>query len=166
LDLASKPCELRASAPGKQSSETPLDIDVIDAPAFCSLIEEGPLTFGIVMPSIESLITDKSSIPADVLDDDDILESLPDHIPSCYSDFANIFSGKNANKLSPRRPYNHSIELETGTTPYSPIYKQSETKLKAIKDFINEYLAKVFIRPSQSPAGAPIIFAKKKDGSL
>jgi hypothetical protein len=119
------------------------------------------------MPSIESLITAKSSIPADVLDDDDILEPLPDHIPSCYSDFADIFSGKNANKLLPRGPYNHSIKLKTGTTPpYGSIYKQSETELKAIKDFIDEYLAKGFIHPSQSPAGAPIVFAKKKDGSL
>src|SRR6202000_7138 len=50
--------------------------------------------------------------------------------------------------------------------PYGPIYKQSEAELKVIKNFIDKYLAKGFIRPSQSPAGSPIVFAKKKDGSL
>ena len=131
------------------------------------MIEEGPLLFGIIMPSIESSVTAKSSIPSDFLDNDDSSETLPDHIPSEYSDFADVFSGKNADKLPPRRSYDHSIETELGTTPpYGPIYKQSEAELRVIKAFIDEYLAKGFIRPSQSPAGAPIVFAKKKDGSL
>jgi hypothetical protein len=158
----------RNYAPGEQSVEPfKSDIEIIDASAFCSLIEEGPLTFGIVMPSIESPILAKSSIPSDVLDDDDPLESLPEHIPDVYADFADVFSGKNADKLPPRRPYDHAIDLDPGTTPpYGPIYKQSESELKVIKNFIDEYLAKGFIRPSQSPAGSPIVFAKKKDGSL
>jgi hypothetical protein len=49
---------------------------------------------------------------------------------------------------------------------YGLIYKQFKSELKVIKNFIDEYLAKGFIRPSQSPAGTPVVFAKKKDGSL
>jgi hypothetical protein len=56
-DSVSKPCELQTSAPGEQSSEILPNVEVINASAFCSLIEEGPLVFVIVMPSIESLIT-------------------------------------------------------------------------------------------------------------
>ena len=157
----------RNPAPGEQSVDTlALDIEVIDPTAFCSVIKEGPLAFGIIMPSIESLISAKSSIPSDILDDE-TSEPLPDHIPDVYSDFADVFSGRNADKLPARRPYDHAIELEPGTTPpHGPIYKQSEAELKVIKNFIDEYLAKGFIRPSQSPAGSPIVFAKKKDGSL
>lgn len=161
--------DLRIPAPGEQLTENPVtDIEILDASAFCSMIEEGPLAFGIVLPPRESSVFAKSSIPSDVLDDSlDSSESLPDHIPEAYSDFADVFSGTNADKLPPRRPYDHKIELEPGTTPpYGPIYKQSEAELKVIKGFIDEYLAKGFIRPSSSPAGAPIVFAKKKDGSL
>ena len=42
----------------------------------------------------------------------------------------------------------------------------SETELKAWREYLNNMLGKGFIRPSNSPAGAPILFAKKKDGSL
>ena len=114
-----------------------MDIEILDPSAFCSLIEEGPLAFGIIMPSIESSISAKSSIPSDILDDDDdSIESLPEHIPEVYSDFADVFSGKLANTLPPRRPYDHKIEFDPGTTPpYGPIYKQSESELKLIKEF-------------------------------
>ena len=157
----------RNGTPGESAELPEFDIELIGASAFCSLIEEGPLTIGMMMLSSESLITAKSSIPSDVLDDDETLETLPDHIPSVYSEFSDVFSGKNADKLPPRRPYDHSIDLEPGSTPpFGPIYKQSESELKVIKDFIDEYLSKGFIRPSQSPAGSPIVFAKKKDGSL
>lgn len=35
-----------------------------------------------------------------------------------------------------------------------------------LKDYIDENLSKGFIRQSSSPAGAPVLFVKKKDGSL
>ena len=35
-----------------------------------------------------------------------------------------------------------------------------------LRKYIDENLAKNFIRHSKSPAGAPILFVKKKDGSL
>ena len=159
----------RTSVPGEQFVEpSKVDIEIIDPSAFCSLIEEGPLTFGIILPTCEPSIIAQSSIPSDVFDDDDDSpESFPEHIPDVYADFADVFSKRLANTLPPRRPYDHKIDLDPGTTaPYGPLYKQSEAELKLIKEFINEYLAKGFIRPSQSPAGSPIVFAKKKDGSL
>jgi len=42
----------------------------------------------------------------------------------------------------------------------------SELELKVLHDYIDDMLQKGFIRPSESPAGAPVMFAKKKDGSL
>jgi hypothetical protein len=35
-----------------------------------------------------------------------------------------------------------------------------------MRDYLTENLAKGFIRHSKSPVGAPILFVKKKDGSL
>jgi len=41
-----------------------------------------------------------------------------------------------------------------------------EPELQALRDYLTENLAKGFIQHSKSPAGAPILFVKKKDGSL
>jgi hypothetical protein len=69
--------------------------------------------------------------------------------------------------LPSHRPYDHVIPLIPGETPpFGPIYSLSEVELKALSDYIEEHLDKGFIQPSSSPAGAPILFVKKKDGSL
>jgi hypothetical protein len=39
-------------------------------------------------------------------------------------------------------------------------------ELAALRDYIDENLSKNFIRHSKSPTGVPILFVKKKDGSL
>jgi len=41
-----------------------------------------------------------------------------------------------------------------------------EPKLQALRDYLTENLAKGFVQHSKSPAGAPILFVKKKDGSF
>jgi hypothetical protein len=38
--------------------------------------------------------------------------------------------------------------------------------LKSLRNFIDEHLSLKFIQPSTSPFGAPVLFVKKKDGSL
>jgi hypothetical protein len=88
-------------------------------------------------------------------------------IPAKYHAYLDVFSKEDADKLPPHRPYDHSIDLEPGTQPpFGPLYTLSEVELKALRDWLDENLAKGFIQPSKSPAGAPILFVKKKDGSL
>ena len=88
-------------------------------------------------------------------------------VPKQYHDHADVFSQTAAASLPPHLPYNHTINLEEGVTPlYGPIYSMSETKLKALQEHLDDALGKGFIRPSNSPAGAPILFVNKKDGSL
>ena len=88
-------------------------------------------------------------------------------VPEQYHDYADVFSEAAAASLPPHRPYDHTIDLEEGATPpYGPIYSMSETELKALREHLDDALGKGFIRPSNSPAGAPILFVKKKDGSL
>src|SRR5262249_4756013 len=45
-------------------------------------------------------------------------------------------------------------------------YRMAPTKLKELKVQLKDLLDKGFIRPSSSPWGAPVLFVKKKDGSL
>ena len=78
-----------------------------------------------------------------------------------------MFSSHNARKLAPHRDIDLAIDLQPGKEPpYGPIYPLSPRELAALKEFLEENLAKGFIRESKSPAGAPILFASKKDSSL
>ena len=69
--------------------------------------------------------------------------------------------------LNPHRPYNLKIELEDGQSPpIGPVYSVSQTELQLLQEFLDKHLAMGFIRPSHSPHGAPVLFSRKKDGSL
>jgi hypothetical protein len=71
------------------------------------------------------------------------------------------------NILLEHRPYNYGIDLQDGAQPpFGLIYNLSQNELSALKDYIKKNMAKNFIQHSKSPAGTPIFFAKKKDGSL
>ena len=60
-----------------------------------------------------------------------------------------------------------AIEIVPGTIPMSRApYKMAPTELKELKSQLQELLDKGFIRPSVSPWGAPVLFVKKKDGTL
>ena len=60
-----------------------------------------------------------------------------------------------------------AIELVPGTNPISKTpYRMAPNEMKELKKQIEELLEKGFIRPSVSPWGAPVLFVKKKDGSL
>ena len=89
------------------------------------------------------------------------------NIPEAYWDFSDVFSKAKADTLAPHQPYDLKIVLEDGTTPpQPPIYSLSNSELGTLQDFIDEHLNIGFIRPSHSSHGAPILFVKKKDGSL
>ncbi|XP_028806004.1 uncharacterized protein LOC114760871 [Neltuma alba] len=69
--------------------------------------------------------------------------------------------------LPPEREVEFSIKLVPRTTPISKApYRMSPSELAELKTQIKELLEKGFIRPSVSPWGSPILFVRKKDGSL
>ena len=60
-----------------------------------------------------------------------------------------------------------TIDLIPGTEPISiPLYRMPPAELRELKAQLEELLSKGFIQPSISPWGAPVLFVKKKDGSL
>ena len=84
-----------------------------------------------------------------------------------YVDFEDVALEINAGILALHEAHNHDIVLEPGTSPpHWPIYNLSEHELKVLQEYIETALNKGWIQPSTSPAGAPIIFIPKKDGSL
>ena len=85
-----------------------------------------------------------------------------------YADFSDVFSKKLVVVLLKRSDINkHAITLETGKQPpYGPIYSLGPMELEILNTYIKTNLANRFIRPSKSPARAPIFFVRKPDGSL
>ena len=93
------------------------------------------------------------------LEDIPIVKEFPDVFPDVFPD---DISG-----LPPDRAIEFVIELIPGTEPISiPPYRMAPAELKELKAQLEELLSKGFIRPSTSPWGAPVLFVKKKDGSL
>ena len=97
-----------------------------------------------------------------------IAEEAPTKVPAEYSDFADVFSPDLASELPEHTGINnHAIELVDGQQPpYGPIYSLGPVELETLKAYIETNLADGFIRPSKSPAGAPILFDRKSNGSL
>eukprot|EP00253_Pinus_taeda_P028520 PITA_28520 len=69
--------------------------------------------------------------------------------------------------LPPRRNIDFTIELVPGAAPVSRApYRMSVLEFTELKMQLQELLEKNYIHPSVSPWGAPVLFVKKKDGTL
>ncbi|KAE8216955.1 hypothetical protein CF319_g8841, partial [Tilletia indica] len=89
------------------------------------------------------------------------------HVPEAFHDFLDVFRKSSADKLPEHRHYDHKITLQPGTTPtFGPIYSLTNGEHTALRSYIDEMLDKGFIRPSSYPAGSPVLFVPKSDGSL
>jgi len=78
-----------------------------------------------------------------------------------------VFSKAKASELPPHHDYNLKIELKEGTSPpLGTLYSLSPVELSALQTFINENLTTGFICPTTSSHAAPVLFIKKKNGSL
>ena len=89
------------------------------------------------------------------LEDIPIIKEFPDVFPDDISG------------LPPDREVEFTIDLIPETEPISiPPYRMAPAELRELKAQLEDLLSKGFIRPSISPWGAPVLFVKKKDGSL
>nr|ABA98111.1 retrotransposon protein, putative, Ty3-gypsy subclass [Oryza sativa Japonica Group] len=69
--------------------------------------------------------------------------------------------------MPPDRDIEFIIDLIPGTAPISKRpYRMPVNELEELKKQIRELQEKGFVRPSSSPWGAPVLFVKKKDGSM
>jgi hypothetical protein len=69
--------------------------------------------------------------------------------------------------LPPDRAVNHDINLVPGSAPATaPLRRYSDAEQEEIAKQIQELIEKGFIQPSTSPFGAPVLFVRKKDGTL
>lgn len=89
------------------------------------------------------------------------LESIP-----VVQDFSEVFP-EDLLGTPVDREIEFSIDLAPDTQPISKApYRMAPAELKELKVQLQELLKKGFIQPSSSPWGAPVLFVKKKDGTM
>ncbi|KAA0061889.1 DNA/RNA polymerases superfamily protein [Cucumis melo var. makuwa] len=89
----------------------------------------------------------------------------PEDVP-VVKEFLDVFPD-DLSGLPPDREIEFTIELLPGTAPISQApYRIAPSELKELKMQLQELVDKGYIRPSVSPWGAPVLFVKKKDGTL
>ena len=95
-------------------------------------------------------------------------EDLPEEIKAVLKKYDDVFPKDLPPKLPPiHKVHEFKIELEDDTPPgHRPLYKLSPLELEEARKQIEYMLEHGFIRPSDSPYGAPVLFAPKKDGGL
>ena len=87
-------------------------------------------------------------------------------LPRVVYEYEDVFSDELPG-LPPQRGVDFTIELHHGTSPNSITpHRMASIELQKLKVQIHELLDKGFIRPSTSPWGAPVLFAKKNDKTL
>ena len=97
----------------------------------------------------------------EVRENDVRLEDIP-----VVREFPNVFPD-DLPGLPPEREIDFQIELAPRTEPISRVpYRMAPAELKELKVQMEEMVNKGFVRLSTSPWGAPVIFVKKKDGSM
>jgi len=70
-------------------------------------------------------------------------------------------------RIPPDRDIEFVIDLVPGTSPIGKRpYRMAASELAELKKQLEELQRIGFIRPSSSPWGAPVLFVKKKDGSM
>ncbi|CEP03952.1 hypothetical protein PBRA_009532 [Plasmodiophora brassicae] len=88
-------------------------------------------------------------------------------LPPQYQEFTDVFDKADSTPLPDHRPFDCPIDLKPGgDPPYCRLYGLSPREQEALKEYLKINLEANLIRPSRSSAGAPILFVKKKDGSL
>ncbi|XP_019056457.1 PREDICTED: uncharacterized protein LOC109116102 [Tarenaya hassleriana] len=111
------------------------------------MIEKGNETFLVVITATEEAEAK--------LEDTTVVQEFPDVFPDELPG------------LPPEREVDFSIEVVPGTEPITKTpYRMAPTEMAKLKKQFNELMETGFIRPSVSPWGVPVLYVKKKDGSM
>ena len=98
-------------------------------------------------------------------------KTLDEILPTYLEEYREVFEKEAADRFPPERPWDHAIDLKEDYVPtkkenWGKIYPLAKTEHEELQKFIEENMAKGYIRKSKSPLATPFFFVKKKDGSL
>jgi len=95
------------------------------------------------------------------------IELPPEIHPIVHSEFPDVFPDTLPYGLPQDRGDEMKIETLPDTDPpFKPVIRLSTAELDELRKQLDDLLKKGFIKPSTSPYGAPVLFVRKKDGTL
>jgi hypothetical protein len=144
-----KQCEL----PLANITDTPV-VELVSALQFKREVQHGEeLYLALVQSLAEHSNDSKAAINSDA--------------STIINEFKEVFPEELPSGLPPSRDIDHRIELVPGQQPPSrPTYRMSQPEMDELKKQLTELMDKGYIQESKSPYGAPVLFVKKKDGSM
>lgn len=154
-DSPSLELPLRKSVPSPESSAPPVNIAMTGAAPFASLVNKGVNVFAITAHDIDKYLKEKPYVDPKTI------------LPPEYHDLVEVFNKARADVLPPHRENDHRIDLEPGIKPsYFHLREYSQAELQCVKKYVDDNLAKGFVRKSNSPASSPILLAKRPGGGI
>lgn len=146
-------------------------VTMISAKQMSRILKKKPATpafMGMIRKVMETVEEHEGKTQSDLYSSQLQREDLPDQLKGILKEYADIFPDELPVGLPPvHKGHQFKIDLEDGVPPvHRPLYKLSPLELTEAKKQIEMLLKHQFIRPSESPYGAPILFIPKKDGGL
>ena len=119
----------------------------------------------VELASMNGDLSPEEALEAKYTQDDELVGKK---LPAEYQEYAPLFSRRASDELpAHRQGVDHQIELtKENDLSFEPLRRMTEEQLSETKRYIIDNLHKGFIEPSGAPYAAPILFAKKADGSL
>ncbi|GAA5958537.1 hypothetical protein JCM8115_002497 [Rhodotorula mucilaginosa] len=149
---------------------SPLAISLVSPDEFRDLLDDAAVSGAVRLLPLASVAAVSQTSSTSGSDAPPSLDLTPEQlaaIPPSLQDLAPVFSKQSADSLPPHRSFDIKIELKDGAVPpFGPLYTLSLAEIETLHKWIEDSLAKGHIRPSESPAASPILFVKKKDGSM
>ncbi len=128
---------------------------LISAKQMCKQVKKGQAEMFLVL--LKPLHPSAPHIPKDLLEE----------IKQVLSEYSDVFPEKLPDGLPPDRDFPHRIELIPGNTPpCKQPFRMSPLELIELRNQLQELTEAGYIQPSTSPYGAPVLFIKKKEGTL
>lgn len=100
-------------------------------------------------------------------DEEDLMIKVHEKVPEQYHGYSNVFSKMASDELPANRPgVDHQIEISGRPEDlgYSALYRMSLEEAKACRQYIVDNLRKGFIKSSNTPWAAPVLFVIKPGG--
>ncbi|CAL9019851.1 unnamed protein product [Prunus brigantina] len=95
------------------------------------------------------------------------VQPVPRAVEAVLKEFADVMPKELPNTLPPRREVDHAIELEPGAKPPAKApYRMAPPELEELRKQLKQLLDAGYIQPSKAPYGAPVLFQKKREGTL
>jgi hypothetical protein len=94
-------------------------------------------------------------------------KDTPPELETMLAQFKDVFPADLPKRLPPSRP-EAQLRVNTGThEPITgPLYRMSPKELDVLRETLQGLLDKGMIQGSESPWSSPVVFVRKKDGSL